>query len=168
MAVCARCNSELLAGARWCGICHTNTVDPDYGRLASPGQRLGAFVLDVSIPIVALFLAVGVGGAVGSAGGDEGILAGAVGLPLLLFLAYAAWALVLFARGTTPGKRILNMHVIKESGQRATFGTMFFREWIGKWLSGVVFGIGYLWVLFDDNRQGWHDKLASTFVVRPS
>jgi uncharacterized RDD family membrane protein YckC len=39
------------------------------------------------------------------------------------------------------------------------------REWIGKWISAVVFFLGYLWILFDPERQGWHDKLMSTWVV---
>jgi uncharacterized RDD family membrane protein YckC len=28
------------------------------------------------------------------------------------------------------------------------------------------FFIGWVWALFDDNRQGWHDKIAETYVVK--
>jgi len=42
---------------------------------------------------------------------------------------------------------------------------MLLREWIGRWLSGLLFGLGYLWILLDKDRQAWHDKLASTYVV---
>jgi len=35
-------------------------------------------------------------------------------------------------------------------------------------VNGLVFGLGFLWAFFDDRRQGWHDKLASTYVVRAS
>jgi uncharacterized RDD family membrane protein YckC len=31
-------------------------------------------------------------------------------------------------------------------------------------VSGIFF-LGYLWILVDDRRQGWHDKLARTLVV---
>jgi len=40
------------------------------------------------------------------------------------------------------------------------------RQTIGYWLSGAVFYLGFIWVAFDDKKQGWHDKIARTFVVR--
>jgi uncharacterized RDD family membrane protein YckC len=147
-------------------MCHANVVSPAVGKLSSPGRRLGAYFLDVLIPFVAVFLMFFVGGAVAAAGGESGGGAGIL-LGLLLFVGYVVWALTLFARGTTPGKRALGMYVIKETGQRAGFGTMLFREWIGKWISSFVLMLGFLWILFDKDRQGWHDKLASTFVVEP-
>jgi uncharacterized RDD family membrane protein YckC len=82
-----------------------------------------------------------------------------------LLLAYVFVALRLFARGTTTGKKLLGMYVIKETGQPAGFGTMLFREWIGKVISGAVLLLGYLWILLDKDRQGWLDKLASTYVI---
>jgi uncharacterized RDD family membrane protein YckC len=33
-------------------------------------------------------------------------------------------------------------------------------------ISGVALDIGFIWVAFDPRKQGWHDKIASTFVVR--
>jgi uncharacterized RDD family membrane protein YckC len=53
----------------------------------------------------------------------------------------------------------------KENGQPAGFGTMLFREWIGKFISGLLFALGYIRILIDKDRQGWNDKLASTYVV---
>lgn len=164
MTACVACNAELVAGTRWCAICHTNTIDPKVGRLASPGKRFGAYAFDVAIPVVAFFIVLTAVGAIGAAGGEDGV-GGAMVLGILLFAAYVVWALWLFSRGTTPGKRILNMYVVKEAGQRAGFGTMLFREWIGKWISGLFLLLGYVWIMVDDQNQGWHDKLASTFVV---
>jgi uncharacterized RDD family membrane protein YckC len=92
-------------------------------------------------------------------------LAGSGTVFVLLFLAYIVWALVLFGKGTTPGKNALGMYVIDERGGRAGFGRMLAREWIGKFISGLVFGLGYLWILFDKDRQAWHDKLMSTYVI---
>jgi len=45
---------------------------------------------------------------------------------------------------------------------------MLFREWIGKWISALVFLAGFLWIILDKENQGWHDKLASTYVVEPA
>ena len=40
------------------------------------------------------------------------------------------------------------------------------RETVGKLVSAIVLFIGFIWILFDDNRQGWHDKIGGTFVVK--
>ena len=40
------------------------------------------------------------------------------------------------------------------------------REILGKLISTIVLFIGFLWIAFDDKKQGWHDKLASTYVVK--
>ena len=36
---------------------------------------------------------------------------------------------------------------------------------LGYYLGGIVFYLGWLWVLFDSRRQAWHDKLAGSVVV---
>jgi len=165
MASCPACKGEVPGGVRWRGICHTNVINASVGRLATPGKRLGAHFTDLAIPVVALLvilsasrLGVAAGGE--SAGGAIGLLIG-----FGLIVAYVVWALKLFARGTTPGKHVLGMKVVKENGQPAGFGTMLFREWIGKLISGLLFSLGYIWILLDKDRQGWQDKLASTYVV---
>lgn len=165
MANCPNCDAEVLAGTRWCGVCHTNIIAPEIGRLASPGKRLGAYFLDWLIPIVALFLIFLVGGGIAAIGDGKGGGAGLV-LGILLFIAYIVWSLVLFARGTTPGKKLLGMRVIREDGSNPGFFIMLVREWIGKAISGMILSLGYLWILFDQDNQGWHDKLVSTYVVR--
>lgn len=164
MSTCRACNAEAPAGARWCAICHANLRDEAVGRLASPGKRLGAYFLDLVIPLIALFVILGVAGAGAATGSDAGSGTGAF-LAFALFVAYVVWALILFARGTTPGKNMLGMRVVKETGQPAGFGTMLIREWIGKLISGMLLGLGFLWILFDRDWQGWHDKLVTTYVV---
>jgi uncharacterized RDD family membrane protein YckC len=165
MANCPSCSTEVAAGARWCGICHTNVVNQSIGRLASPGRRLGAYFLDVFVPLVAILVMFGIAGAGVSTGTDEGAGLGVIAGGLL-FVAYIVWAFILFAKGTTPGKLILGMRVIKEDGRRAGFFTMLIREWIGKAISGMILSLGFLWILFDRDNQGWHDKLMSTYVIR--
>jgi uncharacterized RDD family membrane protein YckC len=86
-------------------------------------------------------------------------------LGIVLFVAYVIWAFMLFAKGMTPGKKLLGMRVIKEDGTSAGFFTMLIREWIGKAISGLILSLGFLWILFDRDKQGWHDKLMSTYVV---
>src|SRR3989344_943490 len=68
--------------------------------------------------------------------------------------------------GATVGKMILGLKVVDTSGQKIGFGKAALREIIGKWISGLVFGLGYLWAAFDEKKQGWHDKIAGTYVVK--
>lgn len=70
------------------------------------------------------------------------------------------WTLV----GRTPGKLLLGLRVISHNGRPITFWQAV-RRYIGYFISAFGLYIGYLWVLFDNRRQGWHDKLAGTYVV---
>lgn len=66
--------------------------------------------------------------------------------------------------GQTPGKMLLGVRIVSLDGSRLTFWQSL-RRFVGYFLSALVFYIGYLWVLIDNRRQGWHDKLAGTIVV---
>ena len=165
MANCPSCSAEVTAGARWCGICHVNVVNQDIGRLAAPGKRLGACALDLLVPVVAIVVSGSLGAAGVATETETGALIGNL-LSSLLLLAYIIGAFVLFARGTTPGKKLLGMHVIREDGRNANFFTMLIRETVGKSISSMIFFLGFLWILFDQGNQGWHDKLMSTYVVQ--
>lgn len=156
MTACPTCGSEVMPGSRWCNLCHFNVIDPNIGKLASPGKRLGAYVLDFVILFLAYATFI-----------FFDIFARQMRHAVAAFLvAYLILVSILYAKGQTPGKAVLGMYVVKENGQRAGFFTMLFREWIGKLVSGMLFGLGYLWILIDRDRQAWHDKLASTYVVQ--
>jgi uncharacterized RDD family membrane protein YckC len=88
-------------------------------------------------------------------------LAVAMGLYLAIGLLYdiGFWLLA----GQTPGKRVLGVRIVRTDGKRLRFGNAIRRE-IGYVISGILF-LGYLWILFDNRRQGLHDKLAGTIVV---
>ena len=67
--------------------------------------------------------------------------------------------------GQTPGKKLLGLKVIQKTGEPMTPGIAFLR-WVGYIVSGMVFYLGFIWIGFDSRKQGWHDKIAGTFVVR--
>ena len=52
-----------------------------------------------------------------------------------------------------------------KTGGRLTVGQSIGR-YLGYFVSTIPFGLGLLWVAFDPKKQGWHDKLAGTVVVR--
>jgi uncharacterized RDD family membrane protein YckC len=69
--------------------------------------------------------------------------------------------------GQTPGKMILGLRVVPERQGNMTFGVAFLR-WVGYIVSSFFFYFGFLWIAFDPRKQGWHDKIAGTLVVRVS
>ncbi|MGA3208917.1 MAG: RDD family protein [Syntrophales bacterium] len=69
------------------------------------------------------------------------------------------------AAGQTPGKMIFGLKVVQSKGEQVTFGLAFLR-WVGYIISAVVFYFGFVWIAFDAKKQGWHDKIAETVVIR--
>ena len=81
-------------------------------------------------------------------------------------ISFGYYILLTAAFGATLGKMALGMKVVDESGQKTDFFKVLIRETIGKIVSAIVLFIGFIWILFDDKRQGWHDKIGGTFVVK--
>ena len=70
--------------------------------------------------------------------------------------------------GQTPGMMLFNLRVLRaEDGQKIDLPIAAIR-YLGLLVSLAVFLIGVIWVAFDRNKQGWHDKIVRTVVVRPS
>jgi uncharacterized RDD family membrane protein YckC len=67
--------------------------------------------------------------------------------------------------GQTVGKKALGLKVVGVNGQPIGYACSAGR-YIGSAISLLVFGLGYFWVGFDSRKQGWHDKMAGSFVVR--
>jgi uncharacterized RDD family membrane protein YckC len=76
------------------------------------------------------------------------------------------WAL--FERTTwqaTPGKRLLDIIVTDDSSERISFRRATGRH-VARYLSFLVFGVGFLMIAFTSNKGGLHDILSGTRVVR--
>lgn len=80
----------------------------------------------------------------------------------LLFDAYMVIGWLLVDR--TIGQAALGLRVRRSDGRPLTIGPAI-RRVIGYYLSILPLFLGFLWVLVDDRRQGWHDKLADTVVI---
>jgi uncharacterized RDD family membrane protein YckC len=87
---------------------------------------------------------------------------------LLITWVAPAVAVVLFwlYKQATPGKILVSARVVDAK----TGNTLSVGQAIGRYLAYIVSSIplclGFLWVAFDTKKQGWHDKLAGTVVVR--
>jgi uncharacterized RDD family membrane protein YckC len=95
-----------------------------------------------------------------------GILSGIAHVgPLCLFVALAYFAGMWTWRGTTIGGIVLKLKVVRTDGRPLTFVVALVRG-LAAAFSVVIFFLGFLWIAWDKDRQGWHDKIAGTEVIR--
>lgn len=66
--------------------------------------------------------------------------------------------------GQTLGKGLMGVRVISTDGRPLSFVQAVVRL-IGYWISAIVFFLGFIWITIDDQRQGWHDTMARTYVI---
>ena len=187
---CPTCGTENVLGARYCQSCGvplethqdvacstcstTNPWDALYcsscglllGQPATGGdvaeETVGVEYMGFWIRLAAIMI-------------DAGIIFGAsvvLGLifpPLGIIWAFGALAyspLFIGLKGQTPGKMAVRIKVINELGEVPGIGRAALRDIVGKFISGFILYIGYIWVAFDSRKQAWHDKIAKTYVVR--
>jgi uncharacterized RDD family membrane protein YckC len=86
--------------------------------------------------------------------------------PIPWLLPYLYYWLFIGLRGQTLGKMAVGIKVVNAKGEKPGLGLAALREILGKLISSIVIYLGYLWIAFDNEKQGWHDKIASTHVVR--
>lgn len=193
---CPDCGTGVSQGAKFCAVCgahlepsmesparpeepsqpQTQTPQP---QVAVPRQYAGfwfrtlAFVIDIVLvqvasAVIVVPLAFSLGASMAFSYSEEEISAagGALGFVIGL-LAQWLWFTVSESSKwqATPGKKMLGLKVTDEHGERIGFGRANARYW-SKILSGVILFIGFLMIGFTRNKQGLHDQIADTFVVR--
>jgi len=146
-------------------------------KLADRGKRLGAFLIDM-IPIILIvfgvfYLFLGFDATL-----TEYLNRGTDVEPRIKFLrernwireiSFIIWVIYCIVmefseRQGTFGKSAMGIKVVDESGNRMTLSKSIGRN-TSKILSYLVVSLGFLWILFDKKKQGWHDKINKTFVV---
>jgi len=89
----------------------------------------------------------------------------------ILTLASVAYFVYFWSQrdGQTIMNKAMGIKVVKTDGSPITVGTAVVR-YIGYIVNDIIFGIpiGFIWAAFDGNKQGWHDKIAGTVVVKTS
>ena len=137
--------------------------------------RLLAFIIDVIILGVINWVLNGVWGVVSGVGWMGSTTTDpftvATGAPwlwgsLVLFLMVVAYVFCFWGwRGQTPGKMLLGLKIVRTDGQDMGWGVAAIR-FLSYIISFLLALIGCIWVAFDANKQGLHDKMANTYVVR--
>ena len=138
-------------------------TDSSVGRnYAGFWRRLAAVLLDgiiIAVVLVPFSIALGVGRNNGASDSLYSLISLAIswGYP---------WYFI-GAKGQTPGKMALSVKVIrKEDGQVPGYTKAFLREIVGKFISTLIFGLGFWWMIWDKDKQTWHDKIAGTVVIK--
>jgi uncharacterized RDD family membrane protein YckC len=137
-------------------VSSAESATSDYGDASGPRagfwRRFGALIIDaVILLVVEIVLRVALKGA-GQA------------LSVVVSLIYFT-LFVGSSRGQTPGMSALGIRVISFDGSGSIgYGRAFIR-WIGGYVSAVVILLGFFWMLWDKEKQCWHDKFASDVVV---
>ncbi len=99
---------------------------------------------------------------------EGGLLAAAIilGIVGLLFVAFI-YLRALGKTGQTWGARIVGVKVIGEaSGEPIGFGRALGRQLFAGFISANIFYLGYLWMLWDDKKQTWQDKVVGSIVIK--
>ena len=179
MLECANCGHENPVGAGFCGSCGTALAQSE-AAVSAPFQpipaaasqlfagfwrRFGAAAIDTVITFAMVVIAQSILRFVTAftlvGGNVEFALAG----PVALLLPWAYYVILTGTRGQTVGKMALGIKVVDVNGNILGMGRAALREIVGKIISTLIFWLGFLWTIWDPNKQGWHDKLASTYVI---
>ncbi len=117
-------------------------------QLASFGTRFVGIVIDV----VLLFIV--------------NVVLSVLHLGALAWLVGTAYYIYFWSTtGQTIGDMVMQIKVVRADGQPLSISTGILR-YVGYFVSAIPLCLGFLWAAFDSNRQGWHDKIASTAVIR--
>lgn len=127
--------------------------------LASVDRRFVAYAVDVVILACLNFVVIIIGAVSGSETWATLFMIAAYVIPFAYYVrAYST-------NGQTWGKRLLGIRVVSLDGSPLTLGKGILRV-IGYMVSGIPLDLGFLWAIWDKDKQTWHDKIAGTIVVK--
>ncbi|MGB6976037.1 MAG: RDD family protein [Gammaproteobacteria bacterium] len=99
-----------------------------------------------------------------AASGSQGLLSTLLSWVLPIVAVLIFWRY----KSATPGKMILSLIIVDADTLQHPSMTQFVIRYIGYYVSALPFLLGFLWIAFDKRKQGWHDKMANTVVIRKS
>ncbi len=133
-------------------------------KLASTDRRTVAHVIDDFILAILLFIVIS--DSISSDADPEAVILWINSLVLeFMVVKFLYHAIFIYLYGASIGKMLLKIKVIDQYGfHTPSIMQSLIRSFV-RLFSESVFYLGFLWAIFDQHRQGWHDKLAKTIVV---
>jgi uncharacterized RDD family membrane protein YckC len=138
-------------------------VDVEY---AGFWVRVGAAIIDSSIIILLILpLQVAIYGLAYFDVGDSFFKGPA---DILVYLVAPAIVVIAFwmHKQATPGKLALSVRVVDATTGSPLSANQCVGRYLAYFVSIIPFAVGFFWIAFDKRKQGWHDKLAGTIVIR--
>ena len=68
-------------------------------------------------------------------------------------------------KSATPGKMLVSAKIVDAKTGTQPTPLQCITRYLGYYVSMFALGLGFLWILWDDKKQGWHDKMAGTVVI---
>jgi len=138
----------------------------------TPVKYAGFWVRYVAYVIDYLIIAIPVGilssialGLISVAAGGQNNLAIFFSDFAILFIFWIYFVLMTHYAGATLGKMLVGIRVQSDTFGRLSFGRVLLRETIGKFISGLIFSIGFIIAGFTDRKRALHDMFAHSVVV---
>ena len=161
---CKSCGYDNPPEARFCANCGSNLV-------AAIEQPISTAAPAVAVEYAGFWIRLG-------AAVIDSLIVSVVGgiLRLIILRVGSFWLIGLLPwlyywlftglKGQTLGKMALGIKVVDEQGDMPGLGRAALREIPGKIVSLIALYLGFLWIIWDERKQGWHDKIAKTYVLR--
>jgi len=131
---------------------------PEQPRYAGFWIRLLAYILDaivlgaITYPLIRVLSSMGIGDS------SSNILSIAISWMYFVVFESSEWM-------ASPGKKVLGLIVTDEQGMKISIGRAT-RRYLAKIVSGLILGIVFIMVAFTARKQGLHDKIFHTLVLR--
>lgn len=147
---CPHCGARLRRGVGFCPNCGAEHEGGGDSKYVGFMTRLGAAIVDVVAPMLA-----------------TGIVIAIVDIPgVFPFLFISYHTIFTYKLGQTPGKMMLGLQVVNADDEQPSLLQILLREGLGKIIVFLILFIGFIWVLWDPKKRGWHDYIGGTYVIR--
>ena len=150
------------AGGSWSGPPGGGV--PGGAQLASWGQRVGAYLLNMAFLMVAFIIVAIIAGILSAIVEFVGVLFGIFGYLGVTFASFYFYWLD-GEVGASPGKRVLGLRTVKADTGQVIGGGMGIVRAIAHVAGQIICGIGFLFPLWDEKRQTLADKIVGTVVL---
>lgn len=130
------------------------------------GKRVGATVID-SLILLAAYIPALIGAGLASDPGTAGMGTVLTLIGLVLYIGVFVWNVCIKqgSTGYTVGKGVMGIKLVKAETGLPIGGGMSFVRQIAHILDGLPCYLGFLWPLWDANRQTFADKIIGTYVI---
>lgn len=81
-------------------------------------------------------------------------------LPFIVVIAF--WSI----KQASPGKMLFGMRIVDAETLEKVPTIRLVVRYLAYFISMIPLGLGFFWVAFDKRKQGWHDKIAGTVIIR--